>query len=338
MGEIDAKFGSHLQLMTAWETIWGTPVTVDTEIGLCSSYTVNWADEQNFFQGTGQSASYVNWVDRQNRDFELVLHPQGAFAFAAMLKNDLTGIAGQNVNGVDAESTLYKFKYVDPTTGLIYASPDSFSLDAALIQAGTDSLHRYTSVFCRSGTIEIPSTAVWNLTVTCGASDGNIVAAERETYVQPQLTPFLGSKTCITIDGTNAVNLESITINLDGAIRDAFTFCNNGSQNDAHREDFYHGITADLSLIMVSHDFLDSYEKFENIGDVIITYDDSLSAEKRMLKIWLRNCKITSKAEAYTVDNAIVMDDLTVQPTGDGVNDPIEIWYSTKTSGGFSGW
>ena len=337
MGEIDAKFGSHLQLMTAWETTWGTPVTVDTEIGLCASYTLGWADEQNFFQGTGQSASFVNWVDRQNRDFELILHPQGGYGFAAMLKNDVTGTAGQSVTGVDAESTLYKFKYAD-TTGIIYASPDSFSLDGALNLSGTDSIHRYTSAFCRTGTIEIPSTAVWQLTLGCGASDGSIVAAERETFVQPQLTPFLGSKTCVTIDSVDATNLESITITVDGSIRNAFTFCNSGRQSDGHREDIYHGITADLSGIMVDHSFLEEYADFDTIGDVVIFYDDSASAEKRMLKIWLRNCKITGKAEAYSANNAIIMDDLTVVPTGDGVNDPIEIWYSTKTTGGFLGW
>ena len=338
MGEIDALFSSRVQVMTAWETTWGTPVTVADEVGLCAACEKGWSPEQNFFVGTGQHSSIVNWVDRTNYDFTLRLHPQGGYGLAAMLYTDLTGTADFNVNGASAGETLYKFLYTDASSGILHASPASFSMDAITRQSGTDVIERYTSAFCRTGTITIPSTGAWEFNLGCGASDADVVDAEGETYVQPTLEPFLGSKTCVTINSVEAANLENITITVDGSIRDAFTFCNSGAQKDAHREDIYHGISAELTMIQIDKSNIEAFRDFSNIGDIIITYDNSSSTEKRMAKLTLKNCKITSPRDPVGMDNAIILETLTAVPTWDGVNDPIEFLYSTATTGGYVGW
>lgn len=334
---IDAIYSNEWFPMMAWETTFGSAVTADTEIGLMRAYTPNYTFGDEMFIGTGQWASLIQWRNNEVFDLTLETYLQGGHAFGAMLYNDATGTADNDVDGAAAGDTLYTYSMTSSGAFLSYPSP--FSLDVAHEEGATDAIDRYTSCFCRSADLTIPANGPWVLSMSCGAENMTPTAAAQETFVQPTDEPMLGSKTAITLASNPITNIEQAVLHLDERIRDAITLNSTKSMTDVHREAFANGITLDLTAIEIDRE--DYFENFVNeteVGDIVIKWDDSAATKHRQAKITLQDCRVMSCSAPIGMDNTIIIDTLTVQPTWDGTNDPLQIKYSTKTSGGFTGW
>jgi len=149
----------------------------------------------------------------------------------------------------------------------------------------------------------------------------------------------VGSKTAVTLAGSPVKNLEGITINIDQGIEDRPTLNSTGSLTDIFRQNFYGGLTVDIPSIQIDReDYIENFAGETEIGDIVIKMDDSAATEKRMCKITLQDCRVLNAPSAIGMDNAIIINNTTVKPTFDGTNDPLKIQYSTKTSGGYTGW